>query len=71
MNKKERRLKKRPKFYFYVCNQVTWNEAYSTCCKLGMELLSIDDTAELKCIFDLNNNDGESTFIFGAVPNSS
>ncbi|XP_065349858.1 macrophage mannose receptor 1-like [Cloeon dipterum] len=45
------------KTYLFATNKIPWAAAYDMCCKLGMDLLSVDSDLEMKTIFDLNNND--------------
>jgi hypothetical protein len=36
--------------------QVSWETARADCCKLGMDLVEIKDADEMKCLFNINNN---------------
>jgi hypothetical protein len=42
----------------YLISSATANltEAYSTCCKYGMKLLSIESREELECILEMANS---------------
>ncbi|XP_059481673.1 uncharacterized protein LOC132200308 [Neocloeon triangulifer] len=44
------------KSFLFSTNSLSWDKALEMCCKLGMELVSIEDDAKMKCIFEINNN---------------
>jgi len=35
---------------------MNYTEAWKACCKLGMNLLSVDDNLELQCLAEWNND---------------
>jgi hypothetical protein len=39
--------------------QLSWLDAYQRCCSYGMTLVDVKDENELKCIYELNNNNCE------------
>ncbi|XP_059482049.1 macrophage mannose receptor 1-like [Neocloeon triangulifer] len=45
------------KSFLFSANKLSWSRALEMCCKLGMELVSIEDDAKMKCIYETNAND--------------
>ncbi|XP_059484456.1 uncharacterized protein LOC132201914 [Neocloeon triangulifer] len=45
------------KSFMFSVNTLSWDAANTMCCRLGMQLVSIEDDAKMRCIYELNKND--------------